>query len=176
MHPSGHRVRDVHTIEYDINDQNDINVTFLSAPFCKRRSWCFGTYRSMKGRWNANLQRRPWLSRPCRRRAIAAAAVLMLWADPVLPVDSQSFANTSPPYALSALSPPTGLDPAKVALGKRLFHDPILSGAGGLSCSSCHDLSTGGTIRVPRSIGYDGRVHAFNVPTIFNVGNNYRLG
>lgn len=130
----------------------------------------------MKGRWNANLQRRPWLSRPCRRRAIAATAVLMLWADPALPVDSQSFANTSPPYALSALSPPTGLDPAKVALGKRLFHDPILSGAGGLSCSSCHDLSTGGTIRVPRSIGYDGRVHAFNVPTIFNVGNNYRLG
>jgi cytochrome c peroxidase len=69
-----------------------------------------------------------------------------------------------------------GLDPAKVTLGKRLFHDPILSGAGGLSCSSCHDLSTGGSIRVPRSIGYDARVHAFNAPTIFNVGNNYRLG
>jgi cytochrome c peroxidase len=69
-----------------------------------------------------------------------------------------------------------GLNPAEVALGERLFHDPILSGAGKLSCSSCHDLRTGGTTPAPRSIGYDGRIHAFNAPTIFNVGNNYRLG
>lgn len=78
--------------------------------------------------------------------------------------------------ALSALPPAAKLDPGKVALGRRLFHDPILSKRGTLSCSSCHDLATGGTIPVKRTTGYDGRMHAFNAPTIFNVGNNYRLG
>ncbi|MDK1374750.1 MULTISPECIES: cytochrome c peroxidase [unclassified Sinorhizobium] len=78
--------------------------------------------------------------------------------------------------ALSPLPPPASLPPAKVALGERLFHDPMLSGREKLSCSACHNLETGGTVPLPRTIGYDGQVHAFNAPTIFNVGNNYRLG
>lgn len=77
---------------------------------------------------------------------------------------------------LAPLREPSVLDPAKVALGSRLFADPILSGKGKLSCVTCHDLNTGGTIHVRRTIGYMGRVHRFNAPTIFNVGNNYRLG
>lgn len=68
------------------------------------------------------------------------------------------------------------LDPAKVKLGEALFGDPILSSRQALSCSSCHDLARGGTIHRAKSIGYDGRMHEFNVPTIFNVGHNYRLG
>lgn len=85
----------------------------------------------------------------------------------------QSFAAQT---AVSPLPPPSMLPPAKVALGERLFHDPVLSGREKLSCSACHDLNAGGTIRLPRTIGYDGQVHAFNAPTIFNVGSNYRLG
>lgn len=80
------------------------------------------------------------------------------------------------PSALSPLPPPASLDPGKVLLGERLFHDPVLSGESRLSCSTCHNLKTGGTVRVPRTIGYKGKVHAFNAPTIFNVGTNYRLG
>lgn len=78
--------------------------------------------------------------------------------------------------AVSPLPPPATLPPAKVALGERLFHDPVLSGREKLSCSGCHDLKAGGTIKLPRTIGYDGQIHAFNAPTIFNVGSNYRLG
>jgi cytochrome c peroxidase len=77
---------------------------------------------------------------------------------------------------LAPLRQPQLLDPSKVALGGALFADPILSGKGKLSCVTCHDLDTGGTIHVNRTVGYMGRVHRFNAPTIFNVGNNYRLG
>ncbi|WP_245294442.1 cytochrome-c peroxidase [Rhizobium aegyptiacum] len=68
------------------------------------------------------------------------------------------------------------LDAAKVTLGAALFSDPILSSMEKLSCVSCHDLTAGGTINERRTIGYQGRMHRFNAPTIFNVGNNYRLG
>jgi cytochrome c peroxidase len=68
------------------------------------------------------------------------------------------------------------LDPAKVALGRQLFDDPILSGKGKLACSSCHDLNAGGTVNLKRTVGYDGKMHRFNAPAIFNVANNYRLG
>lgn len=78
--------------------------------------------------------------------------------------------------SLAPLPPPAILSPAKVALGERLFHDPVLSGREKLSCSVCHNLRAGGTVRLPRTIGYDGQIHAFNAPTIFNVGSNYRLG
>jgi cytochrome c peroxidase len=77
---------------------------------------------------------------------------------------------------LAPLPRPPALDPAKVALGRAMFHDPVMSSRQGLACSSCHDLSTGGTVHLERSIGYEGKVHEFNVPTLFNVGNNYRLG
>jgi len=77
---------------------------------------------------------------------------------------------------LSPLPPAPKLDLSKAVLGGQLFHDPILSRRQTLSCSSCHDLSTGGTIPVKRTVGYEGRMHAFNAPTVFNVGNNYRLG
>ncbi|WP_245506197.1 cytochrome-c peroxidase [Rhizobium leguminosarum] len=68
------------------------------------------------------------------------------------------------------------LDERKVALGEALFNDPIMSGKKGLTCSSCHDLAHGGTVRLARTIGYNGKMHRFNAPTVFNVANNYRLG
>jgi cytochrome c peroxidase len=68
------------------------------------------------------------------------------------------------------------LDPRKLDLGGRLFADTIMSGKGRLACATCHDLKTSGTIGLKRTIGYEGRVHRFNAPTIFNVANNYRLG
>jgi cytochrome c peroxidase len=74
------------------------------------------------------------------------------------------------------LETPASLDPDKVALGKMLFSDPILSKRQMISCSSCHDLKEGGTARLPRTIGYDGKEHRFNAPTIFNVASNYLLG
>ncbi|QWW72295.1 c-type cytochrome (plasmid) [Rhizobium sp. WYJ-E13] len=84
--------------------------------------------------------------------------------------------DANPREPLAPLQAPGPLDPSRVALGEALFSDPILSGKNQLSCASCHDLGAGGTINRARTIGYMGRVHRFNAPTVFNVGNNYRLG
>lgn len=68
------------------------------------------------------------------------------------------------------------LDPDKVALGRTLFADPILSRSQTISCSSCHDLARGGTVGLSRAIADDGKEHGFNAPTVFNVAANYLLG
>ena len=44
-------------------------------------------------------------------------------------------------------------DPAKVALGDKLFHDVLLSGDDTQSCASCHGLDTGGVDRLVTSTG-----------------------
>jgi len=49
------------------------------------------------------------------------------------------------------------LDPAKVALGMRLFYDPRLSGDNTVSCASCHGLDHGGADRLAHSRGVGGR-------------------
>ena len=78
--------------------------------------------------------------------------------------------------ALLPLPDLPALDQAKVELGRQLFNDKILSSKGMLACTSCHDLASSGTVPLKRTVGYDGRMHRFNAPTIFNVANNYRLG
>ena len=64
------------------------------------------------------------------------------------------------------------VDPAKVALGKRLFNDPRLSIDGTVSCASCHDLANGGDDGRVVSLGVDGKPGLVNSPTVFNVGFN----
>ncbi len=66
------------------------------------------------------------------------------------------------------------LDEKKVELGKRLFHDPRLSGDNSISCVSCHNLAAGGVDRLPNSIGINGAVGSINSPTVFNSGFNFR--
>lgn len=60
------------------------------------------------------------------------------------------------------------LNMEKVVLGKQLFHDPKLSKTNNISCASCHDLSMGGTDRLPVSIGINGEKGTINSPTVFN--------
>jgi len=59
--------------------------------------------------------------------------------------------------------------PERVALGKKLFYDPILSGNGSRSCASCHkpELAfTDGLVRPPTLSGKG--VIARNTPTLLN--------
>ena len=65
------------------------------------------------------------------------------------------------------------LDARKVALGRRLFHDPRLSRDNATSCSHCHNLANGGMDGLPRSIGVDGSEINVNTPTVFNSGSNF---
>jgi len=67
------------------------------------------------------------------------------------------------------------LDPKKVELGERLFHEPSLSGDGEVACASCHNLATGGVDRKPRSRGVHRRMGRINTPTVFNSGFHPKL-
>lgn len=64
------------------------------------------------------------------------------------------------------------LDARIVALGRRLFHDPILSSDNTISCAHCHNLANGGMDNLPRSFGVGGKVGEINSPTVFNSGFN----
>ncbi|MGK7896602.1 MAG: cytochrome-c peroxidase [Xenococcus sp. (in: cyanobacteria)] len=67
------------------------------------------------------------------------------------------------------------LDQEKVALGDRLFHDPILSSNDTISCATCHDIARGGTDGMSASVGMRGANTGLNSPTVFNSGFHSRL-
>lgn len=73
-----------------------------------------------------------------------------------------------------ALTPPEGLDRGKVLLGRRLYHDPQLSGDGTVSCATCHMLSHGGAEPRATSIGIRGQTGPINSPTVLNAVYNFR--
>jgi cytochrome c peroxidase len=66
------------------------------------------------------------------------------------------------------------IDSKKVALGKALFFDPILSRDGTVSCASCHDLWSGGDDGKEVSIGIEGKKGNINAPTVLNAVFNFR--
>jgi cytochrome c peroxidase len=101
-----------------------------------------------------------WYGRNGMPQSPASAAVLTLERDAAEPIT---------PLPLSIR-----LDPKKVALGSRLFHEPKLSADGSISCASCHDLARGGVDRQARSRGIGGREGNINAPTVFNSGFNFR--
>ena len=60
------------------------------------------------------------------------------------------------------------LDPEKVAMGEKLFHDTRLSTDNTLSCASCHALDKGGTDQKQFATGVNGQVGPINSPTVYN--------
>lgn len=58
--------------------------------------------------------------------------------------------------------------PAGMALGRRLFFDPILSRDESLSCASCHQPDHGFASPEPLSLGVGGVRTLNNAPTLFN--------
>jgi cytochrome c peroxidase len=67
------------------------------------------------------------------------------------------------------------VDRRKAELGRRLFADPLLSGDGKRRCTDCHDLGSGGVIPgEARSNHPMNETGPYNVPTVFNVGFNFR--
>ena len=68
------------------------------------------------------------------------------------------------------------VDEDRRVLGERLFHDPRLSGGGDRACSDCHVLDQGGVNPGERRSNHpvDNPTGTYNVPTVFNVGFNFR--
>ena len=61
----------------------------------------------------------------------------------------------------------------KVALGKSLFFDPILSRANNISCATCHNPLKGWSDADPIAIGDKGAKGTRNTPTILNSAYQY---
>jgi len=66
------------------------------------------------------------------------------------------------------------LNPGKVALGERLFHDKRLSKDNSTSCASCHNLMHGGMDGQTKPTGMGGAGGTINTPTVFNSSLNFR--
>ncbi len=98
--------------------------------------------------------------------------VLSACASPAAMTAQSERASNEPIHPLPA---PTGLDPARVALGARLFRASRLSGDGRLSWQSCHDIgSNGAGHRALNEV--DGRPPpVFNTPAVFNATLSFRL-
>ncbi len=101
-----------------------------------------------------------WIMWPLETLAPAAPPVVPAIERPGEPV--QPLPRTTPD------------NPRKVALGRRLFNEPRLSGDDTLSCASCHDLKGGGADPRPQSAGFGGKAVPLNAPTVFNSRFNHR--
>lgn len=81
-----------------------------------------------------------------------------MWQEPITPI----------PIDLN-------LDARKVALGRRLFYDPLFSRDNKIACAHCHNLATGGVDGLQHTTGADGKKGKINTLTVFNSGFNFSL-
>jgi cytochrome c peroxidase len=65
------------------------------------------------------------------------------------------------------------LTPAKVELGRLLYHDPRLSAGNDISCATCHPLDSFGADGKPVSPGHQGQPGTRNSPTVFNAAGHF---
>ena len=100
----------------------------------------------------------------------STAAVLAL---PAVALVLTAAPSLQPPLGLDALMPVPAdnpLTPERVALGRKLFLDPILSADRSISCASCHDPERSFTDNRPKSVGVSQRVGPRRVPKLLNRG------
>lgn len=87
-------------------------------------------------------------------------------------------ATAPPPLGLPPVPLPAdnALTPAKVALGRKLFHDRRLSHNDTLSCAMCHLARQGFTNnQLATAVGIEGRTVRRNAPTLLNVAYQKHL-
>ncbi len=98
----------------------------------------------------------------------AAISLMMPSAESTLiPVPYISVQEPFPPLNEPEDNPTT---PEKVALGRLLFFDPILSENDDISCAHCHRPDKGLSDGRATSIGTSGQPVSRNAPTLWNVG------
>ncbi|HEV8700618.1 MAG TPA: MbnH family di-heme enzyme [Candidatus Polarisedimenticolia bacterium] len=67
------------------------------------------------------------------------------------------------------------MTPAKVELGRRLFHDRVLSGNGTYACASCHRRELAFTDGRARAVGSTGELHPRSAMSLANVAYSATL-
>ena len=96
----------------------------------------------------------------CRRAQEARPA-----ATPVGPLVEIAAPLGLPPVPVPADNPPTA---ETIALGRRIYYDPILSVDNTVSCATCHHPDFGFTDGKQFSEGVNGQLGGRNAPTVFN--------
>lgn len=101
---------------------------------------------------------------------IAAESLREQYAKPIAQWPAASTADDLAPLALGPLENTTAPASAQaIALGERLFHDPILSRDNSVSCSSCHDKALIFQDSKRSAVGIDQQIGSRNTPPIFGV-------
>jgi cytochrome c peroxidase len=90
---------------------------------------------------------------------VAAGAILLVAALISIPLGLDLYMPVPEDNPLTA---------EKVALGRRLFHDPRLSRDGTIACASCHNPARAFTDSRSVAVGVSGRYGRRNVPTLVN--------
>jgi cytochrome c peroxidase len=80
------------------------------------------------------------------------------------PLDAVPLGLVSAPQS----TPENPVTAGKVALGRKLFFDPLLSVDRTISCATCHDPRHGMAASEPAALGVMGRRGRRNAPTVFN--------
>ena len=113
---------------------------------------------------------------------VGLAGLALTWRQANAPGESvPASSNFAPPLAsdsaepIQAIPPPPALDPAKVALGEKLFREKRVSKDNTMSCNTCHQLDLAGADGLARSPQVSGELTPFHTPTIFNVSLNFQL-
>jgi len=106
---------------------------------------------------------------PTRFLVLAASALLATALRTDIPEDTlPEVLPDEIPFGLPAELGEGRASDAIVALGRRLFFDPILSADRTVACASCHDPAFGFADPRPKSIGVGGRETLRHAPTLFN--------
>jgi cytochrome c peroxidase len=119
-----------------------------------------------------------------RMQGIAVVALVTAVLAPILPAHPDRACAAEPDAAFNALSATEPISPIpldvdvdwdKVALGEKLFRDPVLSSDGSLACLTCHQLDRGGDDGLRLSVTNRGDPGVINSLTVFNSALNFRL-
>jgi cytochrome c peroxidase len=79
-------------------------------------------------------------------------------------------------FPVPRVPPDNPMTPVKIELGRRLFHDPRLSGDGKVACASCHHPERAYTDGRDRAVGIQGHLHPRSAMSLANVAYNATLG
>lgn len=125
------------------------------------------------------IGRPPWRSIRIQRKLFAACALLLLiFSGQSGAADDNRPRPPGPSTDIRAeFRRPTEIpfpddnqySEAKAVLGRKLFFDPLLSGAGSLSCASCHNPGLSWGDGLPTAVGWGGQSLPLRSPTLLNV-------
>lgn len=109
----------------------------------------------------------------------AAPLVIALWIYPACRVEPKQAGESIPIGTAVEIEAPLGLPPVPIpvdnpptaetiALGRKLYFDPVLSVDGTIACATCHSPEFGFSDGKPVSEGVENQKGGRNAPTIFN--------